>query len=753
MPKFHSFPPAGFVPVEHNTPFWSLSFPKGDFSAATVTMRDAAMNVLPVNVVSRRTGYGDNSIVWQVPASAAISSVTSDTTFNVTVSNIQGVDVPSQHSYQVTLISPYWLNQTGVVTGASTPLSSGGTYQVSGFDGVDEVEAGMFLRKPAAWSEGAEDGTTAKIVVPSGSNYPFPAAVAGYAKSGTKAFRLTFPTRYDPLINGVPAQTFRLDRDVVPGAATTLNFHYRRGLMTPASKLAVESSPDGLTWTALSTISGLGGNGDSVFQAASVPLTSSGTPLCLRFRFYLADSTASLYAHEDQPTLATGIFIDDISVTGGDWLEPAGSVKSATLASFAFNSATAGTPIVSGQTWWLRARAHLGGRAFPWGPAKVVTPRGPLELSGTTSPPLLGANYSFIADPAATSYRFEVSAPGGSAWTEGAEATPAPQITAQVSTSYSVFSVIKGFQKTGARSFRLGLATLTDSEDLFTIERDATPSATSVLQFWTRRGPMALTNRLHVELSSDGGETWTSIWNQPGIKKVDKAMTRQFVSLAAWAGTSVKLRFALRNSGGNNLKWNAKKSGVWIDDINVTEPSPVLWSKETPLAGWATSVTLDGVTAGRSLVAGQVLQLRLRTVSGSTPGAWGPPLLVTPTSASAALTGFAAFQAYQFPSVSLSFEGDNDGDGTADGVEYAFSTDPTQPSPSGESVVVTVERMEISRDLPTEREDVNYNAEWSDDLATWSNEDVDIRIEGGKVIASAPRGGSSRVMRWRLTQK
>jgi hypothetical protein len=215
----------------------------------------------------------------------------------------------------------------------------------------------------------------------------------------------------------------------------------------------------------------------------------------------------------------------------------------------------------------------------------------------------------------------------------------------------------------------------------------------------------------------------------------------------------VKLRFALRNSGGNNLKWNAKKSGVWIDDINVTEPSAVLWSKETTLAGGATSVTLNSVTAGRSLVAGQVLQLRLRTVSGSTPGAWGPPLLVTPTSTSAALTGFAAFQAYEYPSASLSFEGDVDGDGTADGVEYAFSTDPTQSSPSGESIVVTVDRMEISRDLPTEREDVNYNAEWSDDLTTWSTQDVDIRVEGGKIIASAPRGGSSRVMRWRVTQK
>ena len=753
-PLFHSFPAAGFFPARHNSPYWSLSFPDADFSAATVTLRDAAMNVLPVTVVSRRRGFGDDSIVWQVPASAAVFSVTADTTFHVTVAGIQGTDVPSQHTYQVTLIDPERLDQSALVTGESSPLATGAIYQVSGLEGVEEVEAGMFLRKPATWTEGAEDSPAPQVTSQTSSTYPFRATVSGYVKSGTKAFRLTFPTRYDPLINGVPPQSFELDREIVPGAATSLAFHYRRGLMTSASKLAVESSADGgLTWTNLTTLSGSGASGDSAFQAASLPLPAAGSPLRVRFRFYLSDSSSPLYAHEDYPTHATGIFIDDIAVTGGDWLEPAGSVKAAGLTSFAFNSATTGTVIASGQTWWLRARAHLGGKAFPWGAAKVVTPRGPLELIGSTAPPVTGANYSFIADPAATSYRFEVSAPGGEAWTEGAEASPPPQISTQTSSSYTVLSNLTGYRKSGARSFRLGLATTSDQEDLFMVERAATPSATSALEFWTRRGPMAVTNRLHVELSSDGGDTWTSIWNLPGIKKADKAMTRQSVSLSAWAGTAVKLRFALRNSGGKNLRWNAKKSGVWLDDITVTAPASVLWSNETAVAAGITTVRLDEVTAGRPLVVGQTLQLRVRSMYGTTPGAWGPALLVTPTSAAEALTGFAAFQAYEYPSEALAFEADSDGDGLADGIEYAFSTDPTQPSASADTVTVTVDRMEILRDLPAEREDVDYRAEWSDDLADWSGEGVEVRIEGGKIIASAPRGGPSRVMRWVLLEK
>lgn len=754
VPRFYSYPAEGYFPAKHNSPYWSLSFPKADFSTATVTLRDAAMNVLPVTVVSRRNGYGDNAIVWQVPASASFFSVNADTTFHVTVTGIQGTDVPTQHTYDVTFIDPDRLNQTAVVSGESSPIATGATYQISGLEGVEQVEAGMFQRKPATWIEGAEDSPAPQVISQTSSSYPFRAAVSGYVKSGTKAFRLTFPTRYDPQINGVPEQSFELAREIVPAAGTSLSFQYRRGLMTSASKLAVESSADGgMTWSNLTTLSGAGGSGDTAFQAASLPLPSPGSPLRVRFRYYLSDSTSALYAHEDYPTQATGIFIDDIAVSDGDWLEPAGSVTAAGLSSFAFNSATAGTAITSGQTWWLRARAYLGGKAFPWGAAKVVTPRGALELSGSTTPPVSGANYSFIPDPAATSYRFEVSAPGDSAWTEGAEISPPPQISTQTSSAYTVLSNLTGFRKSGARSFRLGLSAASDQEDLFMVERDAIPTASSALEFWTRRGPMAVTNRLHVEISSDGGDTWTSIWNLPGTKKADKVVTRQTVSLAAWAGIPVKFRFALRNAGGANLRWNAKKSGVWVDDITVTAPAALLWSNETAVPGGATTVSLDAVTAGRNLVAGQTVQLRLRPMYGATPGSWGPALMVTPSSAASVLTGFAAFQAYVYPSVTLSFEADTDGDGIADGVEYAFSTDPTQPSTSADSVAVTVDRFEISRDLPVEREDVNYGAEWSDDLATWSSEGVEVRIEGGKIIASAPSGVASRMMRWVVVEK
>lgn len=753
---FAAFPSAGYFPARLNASFWSLSYPGADFSAATVTLKDSAMNAVPVTVVSRRTGYGDNSIVWQVPAAAAVKSVTSDLTWNVTVSNIGGAGVPSQHSYQVTLIDPDRLNETPVISGNSAPVGSGSIYSVSGVPGAEEMEAGLFLRSASTWNEGAEDLPASTVIDGTDGSYPFRASTSGYVKTGSKVFRLTFPTRYDPFINGVPAQGFELGRELVPGPSGTLKFQFRRGLMTPASKLAVETSADdGLTWTALGAPwSGTGGAGDAAFQSASLSLPAGAAPLRVRFRYYLADTLSALYAHEDYPTQPTGIFIDDITVSACDWLQRTGVVKSAGLVSFPLDAATAGAPLATGQEWWLRARAILGGKAFPHGPALLVTPTGPLQLIGPVQPPVSGADYEFIPDPAADSYLLEVTTLGSSeVWTEGAESSPVPQVSSDIG-NYDLSSNLKGYAKSGAFAFRLGLSTLADEEDSFTVERSVTPTASSTLNFWYRRGPMSLSNRLHVELSTDDGATWTSVSNIPGIKKADKAVAQRSIPLAAWAEQPVKLRFAVRkDSGGVNLKWNAKKSGIWIDDITVTSPSDVLATNVVPVSGAATKVRLDDSAAGGDLVPGLSVRLRLRSVTASSPGTWGPPLVVVPAdvpaSSSVVPDSFAAWQA-GFPGLDLSFEGDADLDGLADGIEYAFSLDPGDGVRIPDRFEFKAATIGISRDLPVTRADVSYGAEWSDDLGTWSAEDVEIHIGGGEIHATAPRGSGRRFMRWNV---
>jgi hypothetical protein len=758
-PGFAAYPAAGHFPAPLNSSFWSLSYPGADFSGAVVTLRDEASNLQPVTILSRRGGYGDNTIVWQVPAAAAAKAVTGDRTWNVTVSDIRGAGVPAEHSYPVILIDPNRLNETPLITGSAAPPLAGGVYQVSTVPGAEAMEAGIFLRRATAWSEGAEDGPAAGVIDGTRGTYPFRAAIPGYARTGSKAFRLTFPTRYDPWINGVPEQSFELDRDLLPGPAGQLLFHFRRGLMTPATRFGVEiSTDDGFTWTAAGTPwSGVGGGGDAAFQPAAVTLPAAGQPLRVRFRFYLSDPASSLFTHEDFLTDPTGVFIDDITTSGCDWLDRTGSARGPGPASFTLDAATAGTPLAGGQEWWLRARAVLGGKSFSHGPALVVRPAGPLQLSGPARPPVSGADYGFIPDPAADSYHLEVATLGsGEVWTEGAEVTPPPQVGAAIPASYSLYSNLKGFRKSGALAFRLGLSTLDDEEDHFTIERTVVPTAASTLDFWVRRGPMSLTNRLHAEISDDGGATWSSIWNLPGLKKADKAMTLRSIPLAVWADRPVKLRFALRKDpGGSNLKWNAKKSGVWIDDITVTSPSGVLAIFESPVAGDALQVRLDETSAGRNLDPGSSLRIRLRPVTGGTAGDWGPALTVYPVAVAQGLAvadGFAAWLATELPGQTTGFEDDADGDGLANGIEYAFSLDPADRRTVPDRLVVEAGRIAMSRGLPLPRGDLSYGAEWSDDLVRWSSAGVEIRIEGGMIHASAPPGDGRRFLRWKVAE-
>lgn len=749
--KFAAYPPAGFFPAKLNATFWSLSYPNADFSAATVSLQDAEMNQVPVSVVSRRKGYGDNTIVWQVPPAATTQSVTTDTAWHVTVSNIGGAGVPAEHSYTVTLIDPDQLNEIPVISRNPTPLTVGGFYTLPEVPSADRMEAGFFLRQSTAWTEGAEDSPAPAVVDGTAVSYPLRSGIPGYVKSGSKSFRLTFPTRYDPLINGVPQQQFELARDLLPGPGAQLVFQIRRGLMTPASKLAVEYSPDdGTNWHLLGNL--ISGAVDPSFQTVSIALPGGRAPIRIRFRYYLADTASPVYAHEDYPSQPTGVFLDNITVTGCDWLQRTAGLGAAGLSTFALDTSTAGHPVAAGQEWWLRARAVLGGKAFPYGPATVVTPAIPLQLIGPTQPPLSGADYDFITDSAAESYLLEVATLGPvDVWTEGAEISPPTRVSSSTG-NYAFVSNLKGYRKSGTFAFRLGLSTPADDEDSLTIERRVVPSESSSLDFWFRRGPMSLTNRLHAELSTDDGATWTSIGTIAGTKKADKAVTLRSIPLAPWADQPVKLRLALRKeAGGSNLKWNAKKSGIWIDDITVTSPSGVVASRILPVAGGASKVRLDDSTAGGELVAGSELRLRLRAIHGGSPGAWGPELRVTPVATVSAATvtqpGFAAWQS-EYPALELDFEGDADRDGLADGVEYAFSLNPGDGVRVPDRVALESGRMTLSRDLPIQRSDVIYGAEWSDDLSSWRTDGIEVRIRDGEIRASAPQGHPRRFMRW-----
>jgi len=776
--RYVPYPAAGYFPAQLNSPYWSLSYPGATFTGlTTVQMYDANdVEIAPAatwGVISIATGYGDNSIVWKAPTAAAVTAVNTDTTFKVKVSNF---DTPAGHvasyTYSVTLMNPEKMTETIPVSGTATPPATGSAnYFFTRPDFSDAVEVGCFKLLPATWTEGAEDASP--LVIDRTTNgAAAPLISTTYHNTGTKSLRLTLPTSYDPVVGGAPDQSFEIDRDIVLASGAKLNFAYKRGQMTANMFMNVETSLDGgVTWSALTTLQYNGGTGiDSAFSTASFDLPTSGV-MRVRFRLYYTPATGgTIYTVGNTPGTTTGVYLDDISVTNCKWLQKKAALSPAAPATqVTFNSAAVGETLVPGDTWWLRGRAMMGGRWMAYNGYTAVVPQPPLPLTGSATPPVTGATYLFTPEGTPTSYQLEVARVGTGTWTEGAEASPASQVIDGTGTGYSLVST--KYKKTGTNSFRLGVDNATDTLDTLTVDRNIVPTATSNLTFATHRGRMLKTNYIHAEISTDGGTTWSSVWNQPGLAATVSAttadagttLTAQTVSLASYAGQTIRVRFAFHNDVGSAIlstsdtgSTSAALSGVWIDDIAVSNSTTLSPITVTTLPGTATSLRLNAASAGETLVAGASYRLRIRAMNGSTPGVWGQSLVVVPTNTPVS-TGFAGWLAYEYPSlVGVSETADSDGDGIPNWLEYAFSLDPfVKNGPFTDSLVTNPNdaTISLSRPLAADRSDITYGAEWSFDMITWSSSGITVTKTGGQLTATMVNGGAKkRFMRWKITK-
>ncbi len=375
--NFIAYPAAGFFPAEINSPFWSFSREGADFSFATVKMTDASGQPVTVSNIRRNADYGDPAIIWEVAPAAAIRSVFDDTAFNVTVSGIIGEGIPTSHSYTVTLINPDRLLSGQQISGpAKVVAGKSADFSFSPSARAEELQIVTALRKSTSWKETAEK--KAKVIDGTGANYPLLAKTASFPGfgplSGASAFRLTFSASYDLIRRGVVDQFFELDREIIANTKTKLNFLYRRGYMTKTSAMVVEISENGgVTWTAVGNpIKGVSNTKyDLTLSSASFALPKSAKPVRIRFRYFT--NGGSIYTHEAAKTSPTGIFIDDITVKNGDWLEQKKITKLSVAAkSFTFSPTTAGSSLTAGSRWHLRLHTRLGGKWFPYGSAKAV---------------------------------------------------------------------------------------------------------------------------------------------------------------------------------------------------------------------------------------------------------------------------------------------------------------------------------------------------------------------------------------------
>lgn len=264
----------------------------------------------------------------------------------------------------------------------------------------------------------------------------------------------------------------------------------------------------------------------------------------------------------------------------------------------------------------------ISGSGIPTSKSYTVTLFNPnilgdaVAITGTASSPTTGQNYAFNSIEQADSYQLEITSTSAAAWTEGAEDSPTPQITESISAGYSLRQT--GLKRTGSKAFQLTFPSDVWADQSFAITRNIIPSASSQLQYYDRARWSATTTTLATQISTDGGSTWSNIASRNGVSvsgssaEWDANWISRNVSLAAYAGQIINLRFIMKSNGAGVYQGVDSNYGFFIDDVAVTNATQLTAPTTTTLPGNSTSFTLNSTTAGSSLIAGTSYNLRVR---------------------------------------------------------------------------------------------------------------------------------------------
>lgn len=312
-----------------------------------------------------------------------------------------------------------------------------------------------------------------------------------------------------------------------------------------------------------------------------------------------------------------------------------------------------------------------------------------MTLSGNASPPVGAAtNYTFAAVSGASSYRARWGSKVAGTWKEGAEDSPAPQVTPSISASYNLIS--SALARTGAKSFHLAVPSGGQPVQSFSVARLLLPTSSSRLQFWTRLRFFTTATAMIAELSLDEGASWSTLFSRPGDANSSSGSSSSWESTwqaadvampAEAAGKVCQLRFRLSVSGSYYPN-TGDNYGCYIDDIQVTNSSEFTGATTAELASNASSFSFTPAVVGD-------FSLQIQPQIGETQWfGYGPLLDVTAVNSS----GLPAWRQTHFGSSANSGLGadaeDPDHDGLANIVEYAFQSNPNVANlPAGLPVV------------------------------------------------------------------
>ncbi len=124
----------------------------------------------------------------------------------------------------------------------------------------------------------------------------------------------------------------------------------------------------------------------------------------------------------------------------------------------------------------------------------------------------------------------------------------------------------------GAGAFHLANPSFADES--FVLGPSVLPQATTKLFFDSRLGYATTSQFARLQVSTDEGASWSSVWSRQGSDGAgDGGYRLETVSLSAYAGNSVRLRFFYEFTSGSayTTAQTSPPTGWFIDDIQIGE--------------------------------------------------------------------------------------------------------------------------------------------------------------------------------------
>ncbi len=240
----------------------------------------------------------------------------------------------------------------------------------------------------------------------------------------------------------------------------------------------------------------------------------------------------------------------------------------------------------------------------------------PPAITGTAQPVTGQAStYKISAVPGTTSYEYAASKYSAYSAVEGAE-NGLTNVIATTTGTYAV--IVKDVHASGNESFHLAHATF--DPQILMLKAVLRPSSSSMLQFKSRLGWATSTQIAGAQVSSNGVD-WKTVWSEAGSNSAgEKSFTPRSVSLSAFAGQELQVRFVYDVSGSAYIN-TSSGVGLYLDDITMTNAQSSLpFGGRTLGATTSFAFTPDVATT---------FGLKARSHIGSRILPWGPVLAIT----------------------------------------------------------------------------------------------------------------------------